>query len=204
MYADHVPMINAAMRASLSAFKRGVLFAILSARQPITSVPDQLRDVSKLGAQSRYLFAWKRNAFDYLETNSRQLWQDVCACADSAAAISILCRIPGMGIVKAAFVLQFLGHDIACLDTHNLKAEGLGPEAFKTRGPKDKSGPAFARRIARYVKHTQGRSREFWDNWCVDIGETYGRDANEISALHCAIVGAAFRRTYEARENIPF
>jgi hypothetical protein len=40
MYRDHVPLINAAMRASPDNFVRGVMFAVLSARQPFTSVWD--------------------------------------------------------------------------------------------------------------------------------------------------------------------
>ena len=45
MYASHVPIIAAGMRSDAGIFRRGVLFAILSARQRFTDVPIQLEAV---------------------------------------------------------------------------------------------------------------------------------------------------------------
>ena len=49
MYAEHVPVINAAMRADVAGFKRGLYFVIASIRQPVTLVPEQVEEIEKHG-----------------------------------------------------------------------------------------------------------------------------------------------------------
>src|SRR5579872_7544077 len=102
MYAEHVPVINAAMRSDLECFKRGILFAILSARMPITSVPEQLREVEEHGISAPSLFGWKADTYRWLETgdNARKLQQILCATSNPETAIHALLRVPGLGIVK--------------------------------------------------------------------------------------------------------
>ncbi len=51
MYAEHVPIINGAMRADLECFKRGVMFAILSARVQFPRVPGQCSELAKRGPE---------------------------------------------------------------------------------------------------------------------------------------------------------
>lgn len=186
MYAEHVPLINNHMRESLDGFKRGVLFAVLSIRQPVTAVPEQLDAVAR--GDYAPLFGWKIRAFDYLESNGAALWQDVCAATDPAKAIECLCAVPGLGIVKAGFVLQFLGFDVACLDTRNVQREKRDPRAFRTDG---KPPHKLRKKIAKYVGEVQGKAEHYWDAWCVDVAKVYKVTPDEISALHMAVTVAA-------------
>lgn len=198
MYAEHVPLINAHMRASVEGFKRGVMFAVCSIRQPITVVPDQLAEVQEHGASAPGLFGHKIDAFAYLEEHAEELWLDVCALTDPAAAIERLCDMPGLGIVKAAFICQFLGFDVACLDTRNIKREGRNPRAYRSDGNAKKSGPAWKRKIARYVAETSGKAQFYWDAWCEDVAAVYDMTAQEISELHLAVLKA---RQYDLAET---
>jgi hypothetical protein len=202
MYLNHVPTINAAMRECPKTFARGVMFAILSARVQFPRVPIQMKELDRMGARAACLWGWKRGAFDYVTEHRDTLWHETCAARDSEEAILILCRIPGMGIVKAAFVLQFLGHDIACLDTRNIMREGLDPRAYRSDGPACKARPAFARKARRYVTQTQGRAQELWDAWCGDVAGVYGMQAAQISAMHLAIVPA--RQRHLTSPLVPF
>ena len=134
MYANHVPQIAAAMRADQPTFCRGVMFAILSARVQFIRVPGQCRELSARKADAQCLWGWKFDAYAYLSEHKNELFGLVAHCDDTAEALYQVTRIPGMGIVKGAFVLQLLGHDIACLDVRNIVKDGRSPRAYRTDG----------------------------------------------------------------------
>lgn len=210
MYNEHVPVINSAMRQCPETFARGIMFAVLSARQPFSNIAVQMDDLAAKGEKSRYLFAWKRDCYLYVEKHKEQIWRDTCAAHDSETALKILTKVPGLGIVKSAFVLQFIGHDIACLDVRNIVREGRDPNAFKSNGPKYKASKAFERKISRYISETQGRARELWDVWCADVAETYGMTAHGVSEAHLRIVPRRLRSLPQVAcpsitaEQVPF
>ena len=201
MYADHVPPINAAMRASPRTFARGVLFAVLSARVQFPRVRDQLREVTRVGRGAAALWGWKQQSFDYLETHAAQLQRDVLAADTTADALARLCEVPGLGIVKGAFVLQFLGHDIACLDTRNAQREGLDPREWQAHGRKHNK--IFRQKIEAYCAATHGRAAELWNAWCEEVGSIYGEDPDTISSWHLAIVPRGFLKQWQGREAVP-
>lgn len=186
MYSVHVPIINAAMRTSPDVFARGVMFAILSARVQFGRVPAAVKELDARGAQASCLWGFKRGAYDYLQTHKQELWLSVCAEPDTTNALALLTAIPGLGIVKGAFVLQMLGHDVACLDVRNVQREGLKPREWRTDGKK--TGRGYLKKVSRYVAQTSGRARELWDTWCAEVGPDYGMTALECSALHLRLI----------------
>jgi hypothetical protein len=189
MYRDHVPLINAAMRSSPDYFVRGVTFAILSARQPFVTVPDQLTELDEDGADARGLFSWKYGAWLYVTEHKNELWERVCNAPDTETALWEITRVPGIGVVKGAFILQFLGHDIACLDTRNIKREGRSPRAYRSDGEARKTTEAFKAKLRRYIRDTAGQAERYWDEWCREVAVTYKMTADEVSALHLNICG---------------
>jgi hypothetical protein len=192
MYAEHVPKIRDGMLSDPETFARGVMFAILSIQQPITRVPAMLQDVAKVGEISTALNpAMKYDGWDYMQNHATAVWRDVVAM-DTRDALVRLLSVPSLGIVKAAFVLQFLGHDIGCLDTHNLRKLGLPMDSFKNhakRGGRSVQG-FTSRQIDTYfsIAYGQGRGREFWDNWCNERAPAYAMTGDEISALHMEVI----------------
>lgn len=211
MYDQHVPRINAAMRACPDTFARGVMFAVLSARTKFPSIKMQLQDLEQKKEKSSHLFSWKLGAYEYLQANKAHLWERTCNAPDTFTAMWELTRIPGLGLVKAAFVLQFLGHDIACLDTRNVKREGRNPRAYETRGTAGtnsnrKNSPAFRALIHRYIAETSGRSLELWDAWCADVADTYLMSPKAVSAIHLVIVPKGFKGALAPQvvREIPF
>lgn len=195
MYADHSPVIAAFMRESAANFSRGVLFALCSIRQKITGVPEQLDEIEQYGITAPGLWGWKRDAYFYLTQNAEAIYHEFYAAPDAEAAITGLCAIPGLGIVKAAFVAQLAGLDVACLDSRNVAREGRNPRAYRTDG---KRPAQYRAKIARYVAETAGRAQAYWDAWCEDVAEAYGYTAEEISALHLAICK---RRQFDLAET---
>jgi hypothetical protein len=181
VYCNHVPVIAAAMRACPETFERGVMFAILSARVRFSRVPQSMRDLERHGARASCLWGFKKRAWEYVRANRDSLWRDACAARDPETALRVLCRVPGLGIIKGGFVCQMLGFDIACLDTRNVAREGRDMRTYTCA---HKSKPGFDRRLVRYVQETEGRACELWDTWCSDVAETYATTAHEISARH--------------------
>lgn len=194
MYQDHVSIINAGMRADPDTFARGVTFAFLSIRTQFVRVAEQMAQVDAVGSNARALWGHKRGAYDYLRKNKYLLyWDMVEEVKTSEEAIAALCRIPGLGIVKAAFVCQMMGHDIGCLDTRNIQRLGLNPREWRSDGEARKDTVAFKRKIARYVDTTQGRAEELWNDWCNDVSNVYKVSAEEISRDHLIIVPTRLR-----------
>lgn len=199
MYKQHcLGTIAPAMRADMEVFRRGVMFAICSIRQPTINVPDQLAILFDGEQDESPLFGHKFDAWAYISDNVKcaALWKKLCMLEDLRIhptprlcehAIIALLDIPGMGIVKAAFVAQLMGFGVACLDSRNVKREGRNPRAYETRGAKGgrKFSPAM---VERYVSETYGRAEEYWNAWCRDMAEAYKRTPDEISALHLAII----------------
>ncbi len=198
MYRQEMPVIRDAMRADVSVFVRGVMFAICSIRQPTINVPDQLAVLFDGVQDTNPLFGHKFDAWACIsETrNAANLWRDLLDCEDVAGgskaacklAIAALLRVPGLGIVKAAFIAQLMGFDVACLDSRNIRREGRNPKAFETRA-RDKARPAhIAKLVNLYVEETYGKAETYWDAWCQDVAEAYDRTPQAISDLHLSIV----------------
>jgi hypothetical protein len=193
MYKEHVPEIAAGMRDDPEIFARGVLFAALSARQAIQHVPVMLRDVDRNGSDAEALaLPNKWNCWNYLQDRSTALWRSTTAypLRETEAALKHLVIVPGLGIVKAAFVLQFLGHNIGCLDTHNIRREKIPARAFTSHI--DPKFPELAgyrpNQFIRYMSLANGRACELWDTWCNQLGPMRGMTGDEISALHLEII----------------
>lgn len=187
MYAEHVPTIAAFMRESPAGFARGVTFVLCSIRQPIRRIPAQMAQIDDGDLEP--LFGFKAAAYDYVMKRASDLHHDVLSAATCADALTILTRVPGLGIVKAAFVLQLMGFDVACLDSRNVAREGRKPRAFRSDGKQKTRYPAaFQRKIILYLGETEGRAEEYWNAWCRDVADEYGLTADEVSALHLCIV----------------
>lgn len=189
MYDAHVPVISAYMREHPAGFVRGCLFAICSIQQPITGVPAQLDDIALLGSESRFLWGHKRKSYTYLLARGDIVWREVLDMQTMHGKISALLRVPGLGIVKSAFILQLMGYDIACLDTRNIKREGRNPRTYSTHGQKPHK---LRKKVARYIRDTGGKARQYWDDWCDDVANAYDLTPFAVSELHMSIVPESF------------
>lgn len=193
MYAEHVPVISNAMRTDAEAFKRGVTFVILSIRQAVDRLPTQMEEVDELRARAPSLFGWKRSAYQHIRLNGEALQAQLCAIPldRPADAIRACLTVPGLGIVKAAFVCQLLGFDVACLDSRNVQREGRKREEYKfTKGRCTQK--RIDRLIEHYVGQTFGRAEFYWNAWCDYVASDYKTTGEEISAIHLCLVPADF------------
>lgn len=166
-------------------FRGAALVVILSIQQPWYSVPAQFADVQAVGSASRFLWGNKRKAWAFLMEHGERLASSIGG--NHEEAILTLLAVPGLGIVKASFLLQMLTGEGACLDLHNLDRLGLSRDAFKT--PKTLKVETVRARIATYCAtwRAHGTSRHWWDSWCAHVATVYPKhfsDAGAVSASH--------------------
>jgi len=172
-----------------------VTFALLTIQQPLQTVERQFADVREHGAASKYLFGAKREGFAYAVEHADMLHAGMMAALavdDVVGAIDLVALVPGLGVVKAAFVCQMAGFDIGCLDRHNLARLGLPETAFRL--PKKLLPETRRAKIAEYVRYTRaaGTSEFWWDSWCAYVAGRRGsplKTAAAVSRYHCSAIG---------------
>ena len=144
-------------------------FALTTIQAGLATTQAQMHDIDERGAASKHLWGNKRDGFLYLQEHKQVIFAAIKAAVkanDPIGAIDVLTNVPNLGIVKAAFVAQLVGLDVACIDSHNCDRLGLSRSALKFS---KKVKPELKRKkIADYVKFTQdtGGSEYWWNTWC--------------------------------------
>jgi len=200
MYDNDIPVLRAHGHASPKGFADVATFVLLTIRQRLELIEAQFKDVRRRGAKSVYLFGSKRDGFHYLQEHAAPLHADVLkayATQDTVAAIDLIQTVPGLGIVKGAFVAQCLGFtDAACLDSINVQRMGFDPRApfLAGRGERPCKPAAFRKRIEQYlyVCNEHGNARYWWNSWCdYKANDPWGwfKTGNDVSRAHVTACG---------------
>ena len=165
-------------------FVRVVTFTLCTIQAGLSTVKQQMKDVDVNGLDSKYLWGQKSNGLAYTIANKEYLWGKLMAIKERGTGdvdaivdgIMLLMRVPNLGMVKASFVMQMLGFNVACIDSHNLTRLGLSPNAVKI-GAKLKTESKYAK-IKSYVLMCQEDGTEYWwDTWCDYVA---GNRANRL------------------------
>ena len=150
-----------------------VLFVLTTIQAGLSTCKDQITDVNKLGSKSRFMWGKKGDGLEYAKKHDAFLYgkikhiqenmglDSVEACT---AAIELFLDVPNLGMVKAAFVAQMFGFNVACIDSHNLKRLGMSDNQVKL----GKVKPATrTKKISAYLELTQQQGSQYWWNtWC--------------------------------------
>ena len=197
MYAQDVPRIKAYAGASPDNLANVITFVLLSIRVQFTRVATAMRDVRREGRDSAFLWGFKQEGFDYVQAHKESIHSALCGAPypTTVEAVDYLAsEVCGLGIVKAAFVAQMLGHNVACFDSRNLDSLEWGGRPF--REFKRRNGVCVIkaetrqRHIAAYVQMTieTGGAAHWWDHWCNGIAPQFGGDGDRVSRLHWQII----------------
>jgi len=146
----------------------GIGFVIGTIQNALYKMRPFMDGLAHDGADSIHM-SMKRKGYLYAIEHKHVLHEALKAAVkhnDPVGAIDVLTNVPNLGIVKAAFVAQLVGLDVACLDSHNLDRLGLDRAALrfaKTVKPETKR-----KKIQDYVHLTQvtGGTEYWWDTWC--------------------------------------
>ena len=195
MYDRDMPLMSAHALASPSGLVEIIAFVLCTIQQPLQSVARQMADIRANGVDSKYLFGSKREGYRYAVEHAAVLHAAIVKAVevnDVVGAVDVLTNVPSLGVVKASFVAQICGLEVACLDTHNLRRLGLSESAFKM--PKGLKHSTRLAKIAAYVAicADTGGARHWWNSWCEFVaGNRANRSlatADAVSAYHVACI----------------
>jgi hypothetical protein len=176
-------------------FARVTTFVLTTIQAGLSTTPMQMDDIDINGADSKYLWGNKRDGYLYMQEHKRVIYaaiKEAVKTGDAVAAIDVLTNVPNLGVVKAAFVAQMCGLDVACIDSHNCDRLGLSRSALKF--PKGVKPETKRKKIADYVQFTRdtGGAEYWWNSWCDYVA---GNRANkklttgdEVSMFHVVAV----------------
>lgn len=202
MYQRDCTTISNYALASPSGLRDVGEFTICTVNMPLSRVLDMRRDVKVNGYQSKWLSSVKRDGFAYLSQMSPSLHANLCKIIDkhgtdtidaAQQAIDTLMDIPGVGMVKAGFIAQMCGLEVACLDRHNVRALGMKEDALKI--DKKLKPDTRNKKIRNYVKlcRRSGGAEYWWDTWCNYVADKGGLNqslptGDAVSAYHVTAV----------------
>lgn len=169
-------------------------FTLCSIQAGLSTIKLQRKDIAKEGEASRFLWGNKRAGWNYTNKNKARLWGTLVLLReknDVTEAILLLATVPNLGLVKAAFVAQMLGFNVACIDSHNLKRIGKTPGFVSL--PKGLKPETKRKKVQAYVEYCQEKGSEWWwDSWCDYVaGNKANRDLDTgdlVSRYHVQAV----------------
>lgn len=201
MYQRDCTMIAQHALASPAGLRDVGEFTICTVNMPLSRVLDMRRDVKRDGYSSKWLSATKRDGFQFLEANAHSLHYAVSSIADKLGTDTIdgaqevvdtLMAIPGVGMVKAGFIAQMCGFEVACLDRHNVRMLGMSETALRIN--KNVKPDLRKSKVREYVKLCRRKGSEYWwDTWCNFVAEKGGMNkslptGDAVSAYHVQAV----------------
>ena len=167
-------------------------FTLCSIQAGLSTIKMQRKDIAANGLDSIYLWGAKRDGLAYARENKAYLWSKLMSIREDglsdasaiADALLLLMKVPCLGLVKAAFVAQMLGFDVACLDSHNLRRKGINLNRVKVGAKLSKE--LKRKKVLDYIQlcndtndAVQGEScsEYYWNSWCDYVA---GNKANKL------------------------
>lgn len=167
-------------------------FVLSTIRTPLSRTLEQVKDIKTNGVDSKALWGNKRAGYHHLKVFRRELYRDLIENPVSASeGLYRLLAVPNLGIPKASFMLQCVGYETACLDSHNLRRFGISPELTKVSSKKPEK---VMEKVVVYqgVCKKHGTSEFWWDSWCEYVaGNRYNQSlstADKVSAFHYEVI----------------
>lgn len=196
MYNRDCVAIMSHAQASTDGLLDVVAFTLSTIQTPLKRCLDQVQDIRVNGEEAKALWGAKRGGYVYAQRNIKVLWEalhEAMALGDTEGAILAMASVPGLGMVKASFVCQMFGFDVACLDTHNLKRLGL--ESKDVKLDNKLKYEVKLKKVTEYVRlcRDTGGSEFWWNEWCNYVaakgGLNKGLDSGDVvSAYHVKCV----------------
>ncbi len=210
MFDTHNPIINEYMQSNHKNMVDGIMFVVLSVKTPFHTMQKQMEDYRVNGVNSKYVWGFKRQTLEYLLEHGEDLYnelmdlstrtkfgdkkfkgRDIWTHRDQQMML-VLTDVPGLGVVKAGFVMQLMFGRVGCIDVHNLR-RFYKVDAKDVKFVKIASDRIKLEKITNYVNICKGHRspKKLWDQWCSQlVYKTCNRgrfaDGNEVSQMHVA------------------
>jgi hypothetical protein len=194
MYNIHAKAVQDYSRLSSDNLSDVILMVVLSIQQPWYAVGDQLKDVKKLGRDSRFIWGNKIKTFDSLQSKKDFIYSQYLAVLNSSKSdddkalslMNVFLQIDGLGLAKAGFVCQLTAGLVGCIDVHNIRMYNI-PQKDLAFSKSIKSKALKDKKISNYISvcHTIG-TESLWDTWCCSLATKTKRfeDGFHVSKVH--------------------
>lgn len=207
MFDNHQSRIAAYAKQGPDQFARVVTFVYTTIQQSLDTVPGAMKDIDREGIDSKFLWGFKRDAFEYMRANKAAIYDDAMELSlipDPEIAerelLAYFGQMPGLGLVKAGFVLQLCFGLGGCIDTHNITrfqvmAGRKSLPAFMRATAYKRAKPATrAAHLSAYqaLLKQAGGCAGLWDDWCIYLrsrAPAKYHSADYVSELHCTALG---------------
>ena len=197
MYQRDCTLIAQHSMASPDGLKDNVEFTLCTINMPLSRVYTQRQSIKMLGVKSKWVSSQKAKGLVYIDEHKDELHTLILNIRETLgtdtidgaqAAVDLFMRIPSIGMVKAGFIAQMCGFEVACLDRHNVRMLGMPETALlvsKTIKPELRQ-----KKIRNYVKLCRRKGAEhWWNTWCNYVAEKGGMNkslptGDAVSAYH--------------------
>lgn len=199
MFIRDATAIRAAAKASADVMAHVIVFAIVTANASFASAVRAARwvrdNADALPTDYYSIPAGDRSAMAAGMSGAklkavRNVWaqrQEIYAQYESMSAEDFwhyaIDSIGGLGMVKAAFVVQMLYNKMGCIDAHNVRMMGYDVTLL--------TGKSKVRRQHYLSLQSVKTSQAWWDDWCHFVAKKYSKQftsGEEVSRLHITAV----------------
>lgn len=171
-------------------------FVLCTINMPLSRVIPQRLSIKRDGLDSKWLSKVKASGVCYGQTNKENLYDITfnikakygSGLAGSYRAVNHLTQIPSIGLVKAGFIAQMCGFNVACLDRHNVREFDLDTKVLSlSKGIKPE---LRLKKCKTYTQLCQKKGSEYWwDFWCNFVADKGGMNkelptGDAVSAYH--------------------
>lgn len=182
------PVINGYMQANHKNMIDGIMFVVLSVKTPFHTMANQMADYRANGLDSKYVWGFKKQTLEYLLEHGEDLYNELMDLRVRSKfgdrkfpgrsiwterdrkMMLVLTDVPGLGLVKAGFVMQMMFGRVGCIDVHNLK-RFYGIEAKDVKFVKIAPDTTKLEKITNYINICKGNrsTQKLWDSWCEQL-----------------------------------
>jgi len=210
MYQRDCNLISHYATTSPDALYDIIEFTLCTINMPLSRVHTQRLSIREHGIKSKWVSSAKALGITYAQEHKAELHtlmlnlkevlnsdpyadlSPITGINAAQAAVDLFMRIPSIGMVKAGFISQMCGFEVACLDRHNIRMLGL-PETALLVSKKIKPELRL-KKIYSYVELCRQRGAEYWwDTWCNYVAEKGGMNkslptGDAVSAYHVTTI----------------
>lgn len=206
MFSTVNPRINEYMQRDHDSMRQGILFVVASIKTPFYMMAKQMQDIGVNGVNSKYLWGFKKDAYEYLSEHSSDLYDELMdhyqqkyqgqwsgyalKIERDRRMMLILTDVPGLGLAKAGFVMQLMFGRVGCIDVHNLRrltSVSAKDLVFNNHA----SDKIKYQKIDNYLNICKGynNAERLWDKWCDQVAynpcnRKHFTDGNDVSQFH--------------------
>ena len=205
MYQRDCNAIAQYAMASADGLYDVIEFTLCTINMPLSRVIQQRVSIKSEGIHSKWVSSTKAQGIEYAKANAQRLHEEINAIAQqhgtdtidgAQEAVDLFVSIPSIGMVKAGFIAQMCGFEVACLDRHNIRMLGLSETALLLN--KKVKPELRKRKIRDYVKLCRRKGAEYWWNtWCNYVADKGGMNkslptGDAVSKYHVTAIKSDF------------